>query len=756
MALLRTLSLLLLALTVGTAPLPAQGVKQIIESLTSPAKSSSPETKKDPPASEQIPWVEERIQAARQRAEMIQSEGFQAKFQAAGFPETRSLEMSREATEAIDGWSSSRDLLGWIAARESVAALPKPTPSIPATNAEALLLDREFDDLKTQLARLDFDAANQTAAADRAEEQSRSAKRELAQLRLDADSTLAATARDRSDVQILHATIREDAASAQVFLQRWLGYRLRLEAGEIRAHADLLAKILEESGYSRLLSPTRAASETSQIQKNLPDLEKEEQTASETFEKAAARLSESRSRLDTATAQGTPTADLSKQVQADLDEYSHLDSMRNAARFRAFAIRQTHTLWSRVLELGKNADLEKLREARRDIADQSPNTATLTDRIERLLADKQSEADKWRQDLRMPGLSTSDRNSLQDRIKKNQALIEKLLAVKDELDSLRTLQTRLLQEIDTEIEALIAGRHWIAILQNLRDRILSVWNFTIAEQGDRSLTLGTIITAILAFILSLTIARLTARRLTTTLGHRFSLPGSSTHLIEKLTLYSLSLAFALMILQWLQIPLTIFAFLGGALAVGIGFGSQNLINNFISGLLLLLERQINVGDLVEVDGNFGRVTNLGSRCSSIRKFDGVEVLVPNSALLEKNVINWTLSDPNHRFDFPVGVAYGSDVDLVMRTLHEVLDSQPEILHDPASEVSFEAFGDSALGFHVYYWLVVGTHSAREIDTQLRIRIDRLFRERGIEMSFPQRDIHLIPTKPIPIRLEREP
>jgi small-conductance mechanosensitive channel len=755
MAHLRTLTLLLLALTVGTAPLSAQGVKQIIESLTAPAKSSSPETKKDPPASEQIPWVEERIQAARQRAEMIHSEGFQAKFQAAGFPETRSLEMSREATEAIDGWSSSRDLLGWIAARESVAALPKPTPSIPSTNAEALLLDREFDDLKTQLARLDFDAANQTAAAERAEEQSRSAKRELAQLRLDAEATLAATARDRSDVQILHATIREDAANAQVFLQRWLGYRLRLEAGETRARADLLAKILEESGYSRLLSSTRASTETSQIQKNLPDLEKEEQTASESFEKAAARLSESRSRLDTATAQGTPTADLSKQVQADLDEYSHLDSMRNAARFRAFAIRQTFALWSRVLELGKNADLEKLRGARRDIADQSPNTSILADRLESVLTDKQSQTDKWRQDLRMPGLSTSDRNSLQDRIKKNQALIEKLLAVKDEIDSLRTLQSRLLQEIDTEIEALIAGRHWISILQNLRDRILSVWNFTIAEQGDRSFTLGTIITALLAFIVSLTIARFTARRLTTTLGHRLSLPGSSAHLIEKLTLYSLSLAFALIILQWLQIPLTIFAFLGGALAVGIGFGSQNLINNFISGLLLLLERQINVGDLVEVDGNFGRVTNLGSRCSSIRKFDGVEVLVPNSALLEKNVINWTLSDPNHRFDFPVGVAYGSDVDLVMRTLQEVLDSQPEILRDPAPEVAFEAFGDSALGFHVYYWLVVGTHSARETDTQLRIRIDRLFRERGIEMSFPQRDIHLIPSKPIPIRLERE-
>jgi potassium-dependent mechanosensitive channel len=746
---------LLLALSAAPATLPAQGLKQVVESLAPTGKPAAAPAKKEPGASEQIPWVDERIQEAKQRAETLRSEGFLAKFQSAGFPESRSLEISREAAEAIDGWMASRNLLDWIVARESVAAVPKPTPSIPSTTTEALGLDREYDDLKTQLARLAFDTANQAEAATRAEEQSRSAKRELAQLRLDAEGTLPAAARDRSDVQILHATIREDSARAQLFLQRWLAYRLRLEADDLRARADLIAKILEDSGYSRLLSTPRASTEIARIQATLPDLEKNEQAASAHFDKASARLAESRSRLKAATANGSASSDLQKQVATHLAEYSRLESHLVSARFQSFLLRQTLALWSRVLELVDDPSLEKLREARRDLAEQQPATRTLADRLTRILAEKESEADKARQDLRMPGLPASDRATLQEDIKKIRAITEKFLEVRDEVDSLQTLQNRLLQEIDTEIDALVAANRLAATLSTLRTRFLGVWNFTLGEQGDRALTLGTIVTALLAFIASLAIARFSARRLASTLGHRFSLPGSSAHLLEKLTLYGLSLLFILMILQWLQIPLTLFAFLGGALAVGIGFGSQNLINNFISGLLLLIEQKIKVGDLVQVDGNFGRVTDLGSRCSSIRKPDGVEILVPNSALLENNVVNWTLSDPNHRFDFPVGVAYGSDVELVQQTLQHALDTQPEILRDPAPEVAFESFGDSALVFHVYYWLKVGTHNTRQIGSQLHFRIDRLFRERRIVLAFPQRDLHLIPTAPIPIRLEKQ-
>jgi small-conductance mechanosensitive channel len=557
-------------------------------------------------------------------------------------------------------------------------------------------------------------------------------------------------------VDILIGTIREDNANAQVFFQKWLGYRLELESTEIQARIDTISKLLADSGYGRLLTAQRATAEISQIEKTLPELKKRDQQSSQAFDAAAARLADSRSKLDAANSSGSaPPEELQKEAQTSLAEYSHLESLRTAARARAFAARHTLDLWNRVLEILKNTNLDSLEKARNDLSTQLPTARDLADRVERLLAEKQAEAEKRRQDLRVPGITQPERAALQDQIKKNQTLAEQLLYVRDETASLLALQTRLLGEIETEISALVSQRRAHAIFHNLWKSIQSFWNFQITRQGDREVTVGAITTAVLALATALILARISARRISTTVERRLKLPGSRIHLIEKLSLYALSVVFVLLVLQWLQIPLTIFAFLGGALAVGIGFGSQNLINNFISGLLLLLEQKINVGDLVEVDGNFGRVTDLGSRCSAIRKFDGVEVLVPNSSLLEKNVINWTLSDPMHRYDFPVGVSYGSDVDLVMRTLKEALDAQPEILRDPVPEVSFENFGESTLDFHVYYWLEVRTHNARDIGTHLRVLIARLFKEREIEMAFPQRDIRLIPSKPIQVRLEKD-
>ncbi len=140
----------------------------------------------------------------------------------------------------------------------------------------------------------------------------------------------------------------------------------------------------------------------------------------------------------------------------------------------------------------------------------------------------------------------------------------------------------------------------------------------------------------------------------------------------------------------LRIPLTAFVFLGGAIAIGVGFCSQTLMNNFISGLILLAEQRIKVGDPIDVDGPLGRVINFGTRCSRVRKLTGVDVLVPNSYLLEKNVVNWTLSDSHHRFDFIVGVAYGTPAELVMSTLTRTLEAQPDVLKEPAAVVAFEA------------------------------------------------------------------
>lgn len=159
-------------------------------------------------------------------------------------------------------------------------------------------------------------------------------------------------------------------------------------------------------------------------------------------------------------------------------------------------------------------------------------------------------------------------------------------------------------------------------------------------------------------------------------------------------------------LRVVNIPLTVFTFVGGVLAIGIGFGSQNIMNNFISGLIILAEHPIKVGDLVDVDGIFGHVERIGPRSSRIRAGDNTHVIVPNSAFLEKNVLNWTVSDDLLRTQVDVGVAYGSPVDEVARELERAMAEEPTILAEPAPEVLFMEFGDNALTFRALFWVRV--------------------------------------------------
>jgi small-conductance mechanosensitive channel len=281
----------------------------------------------------------------------------------------------------------------------------------------------------------------------------------------------------------------------------------------------------------------------------------------------------------------------------------------------------------------------------------------------------------------------------------------------------------------------------------LGKRVENLWNhelFTtdekiIGQDGSvvtrmRGISVGKIILGIIGLAAGLFIARTLARIIKINLGRRFAVDTARAAFLEKVLYYFLLAFVVLTTLNWLRIPLTAFAFLGGALAIGIGFGAQTLMNNFISGLILLAERRIKVGDVIEADGHLGRVMNLGTRCSRVRKFDGVDVLVPNSYLLEKNVINWTLSDSHHRYDFVIRVSFGASTELVMSTLYRSLEAQPEVLNEPKASVIFEAFGDKALNFHLYYWLDIGRSDASKIGSQIRLRIDRLCREAGIEIA----------------------
>lgn len=198
-----------------------------------------------------------------------------------------------------------------------------------------------------------------------------------------------------------------------------------------------------------------------------------------------------------------------------------------------------------------------------------------------------------------------------------------------------------------------------------------------------------------------------------------------------------------MTLDILRIPLAAFAFVSGAVAIGIGFGAQNIINNFISGWILMWERPIKIGDFLELGEARGTVESINTRSTCIRRVDGVHLLVPNSLLLENTVINWTLLDKLVRTSVRLGVAYGSDVQLVSRLLQQAAEENTDVLKDPAYGVIFDDFGDNSLIFELNVWVyATAERGLRLIRSDLRFRIDELFRENGVVIAFPQRDVHV--------------
>jgi small-conductance mechanosensitive channel len=229
-------------------------------------------------------------------------------------------------------------------------------------------------------------------------------------------------------------------------------------------------------------------------------------------------------------------------------------------------------------------------------------------------------------------------------------------------------------------------------------------------------------------------------------------PGAAAA-IEKIAYYLSILFVVLFALRMVNIPLTAFTFLGGAIAIGVGFGAQNLINNFISGFIIMAERPIRIGDLIEMEGSIAMVEEIGARCTRIRTGANVHILVPNSRFLERNIINWTLSDKMVRANVSVGLSQGSPLEEVRRLLIRAASEHEKVIQDPAPFVLFNDFGDNALGFDVYFWVSMErVIERRMIESDIRFRIDALFRDAGIVISFPQRDVHLDTASPLDVRV----
>ena len=225
------------------------------------------------------------------------------------------------------------------------------------------------------------------------------------------------------------------------------------------------------------------------------------------------------------------------------------------------------------------------------------------------------------------------------------------------------------------------------------------------------------------------------------------------HIVKRIVFFTIILLVVITALGLLGIPLTAFAFATGALAIGVGFGAQNILNNFISGWILMAERPIRIDDFIEIDAWQGTVERVGNRSTRIRRTDGVHLLVPNSQLLERTVVNWTLVDQSIRTTVRVGVEYGSPVRLVSDLIMRAITEQQQVKTTPAPSVVFEDFGDNSLVFDAYFWCdVTGERLLREIRSDIRFRLCDLFAENDVIVAFPQRDVHLDTKDALEIRV----
>ena len=258
--------------------------------------------------------------------------------------------------------------------------------------------------------------------------------------------------------------------------------------------------------------------------------------------------------------------------------------------------------------------------------------------------------------------------------------------------------------------------------------------------GSMSISVGGIFSFLLVLGSALLLSRLVSFLLAEEILPRLSLGRGTAFAVTTSTQYLLLLAGFSLAAGAAGVDLSKVGFLAGALGVGIGFGLQNIVSNFISGLILIFERPIQVGDTVDVSGTVGSVRHIGIRASTIRTLEGAEVIVPNADLISKPLVNWTLSDPHRRFDVVVGVAYGSPLEVTAQALLAAAGRTRGVLRAPSPEAFFQTFGASSLDWALRVW--VGIDESARVLSSLKRAVSEELERAGIEVPFPQQEIRI--------------
>ena len=271
--------------------------------------------------------------------------------------------------------------------------------------------------------------------------------------------------------------------------------------------------------------------------------------------------------------------------------------------------------------------------------------------------------------------------------------------------------------------------------------IYKVLNFQLFTVKDTTITLFSLLMFFLVIGGFLLVSRMLIRIFLAKLLTRLKIEEGTRYTFMRVTHYTVLVIGAIIAFQFIGIDLSGLIVIFGFLSVGIGFGLQNLTSNFISGLILLFERPIRVGDRVTVGDTEGDVQEINIRSTTVRSLNNISIIVPNSEFISSNVVNWSHGDPKVRIEIEVGVSYNSDLNTVLRSLEEVAKENAEVMDKPAPEVLFKEFGDSSWNLQLRAW--ISTHKRHpQVRSAINCAIVRKFRENGIEVPFPQRDLHV--------------
>jgi len=284
--------------------------------------------------------------------------------------------------------------------------------------------------------------------------------------------------------------------------------------------------------------------------------------------------------------------------------------------------------------------------------------------------------------------------------------------------------------------------------------IFGVFTKPLFQLGQTWISLATMVEFVVVISVVVLLSRLVRRLLRTRVLAHTKLEVGQQYAIARIVSYVVLVLGLLIGIETMGINLSSLAVLAGALGVGIGFGLQNIVSNFVSGLIILAERPIQIDDRVDLGNNtIGKVVRIGARATQVLTNDNIMIIVPNSEFVSNRVVNWTHIDQRVRLRLSVGAGYDSDPHVVEKLLVEVANENPNVLKSPAPTVAFKEFGESSLNFELRVWAEDMAHRPGNLESQLNFAIWDKFKEHGIEIPFPQRDLHL--KEPIRVELKSQ-